>query len=225
MTFESIKYRTLAFPTEYTPDSIYKFTETLRELCQSSHDAILIDCQQIKMVYSGGLGILINAYKFCTEKEIYFGVVNVSESLTHVLHSTNLNKILNIFSTILEFEVMAPRENAVNRTSQLPEFTFETKTHSGIHIYICKGIMSDGVTFQTLRQGLELAETALLDFGALSYLEAECMPLFENFSNKNRLLVVGMNSIVEDEFRLFDLLDRLEVHPNLASALKACGIE
>jgi anti-anti-sigma factor len=224
MTFTPRNYRLISFPSEYSPDSVYKFTEDLRDLAQSSADPILVDCQKIKMIYSGGLGILINGYKFCNERKIYFGIVNVNDTVRNVIRSTNLHKILNLFPTILEFEVLEMDAAGIGTKVPPLEFSFEVKTSGHVHVYTCKGIMFDGNVFQNLKKSLATATTAIFDLTNLSFLESDCIPIFESFLVKNKLVIVGMNTIIEDEFRLFDLLEKIQIQPSLQDAYRECGL-
>lgn len=225
MIFKPRTYHLISFPSEYSPDSVYKFTEELRELAQKSADPILIDCQNVKMIYSGGLGVLINGYKFCNERKIYFGIVNVNDTVRNVIRSTNLHKILNLFSTILEFEVLEMDNSEISTKVPPLEFSFEEKNIQGIQIYTCKGVMFEGPVFQKLKLSMEKSGTAIFNFSSLSFLESDCMPVFEDFLNMGKLVVVGMNSIVEDEFKLFDLIEKVTIKNSMQEAYLECHIQ
>lgn len=219
MNFKPQKFRLVPFPKEYAPDSVYQFTETLRELARTSRDPILVDCQHIQMIYSGGLGILINGYKFCNEHKIFFGLVHINDIIRTIIYSTNLNKVINVFSTTLEFEILDNEEKNIGTKIPPFDFHYQEKKISGINLYICHGIMFLDPTVDQLAQSLSHLDKAIFDFGQLTYVDIDCIQIFKEFSKRSKMYVLHLSDFMAEEFKLHDLYDQLLLRDSLNTIL------
>ncbi len=216
----SNNYRLIAFPQEFSLMDITKFKEKLKTYAKAGTEPILVDCGNVEMIYSSGLGVIINGYKFCNDSKIYYGLVNVKEYVQKVITATNLHKILNVFPTLEEFELLELNDSLVGTKVPPLDFSYEEKTIEGKPLLACKGVMCEGSVFNKLLKSVSGKKQILFDFTELSFIDAECLDVFKGICSTSDIYIVGLNEILEDELKLFEILEKTKVRETLESASK-----
>ena len=99
---EEIKnFRLIAHPDENSIEEVELFNQHLEKVINESKLPIVVDFDNIEMVFSSGLGILIDAYKKCNKEKILFAVVNINSAVQKIIETTRLNTILNVYNTAM----------------------------------------------------------------------------------------------------------------------------
>ncbi len=212
-------YTLLPFPNEFSQTDVEAFMDHLGKIAKASHKAIIIDCGPIEMIYSFGLGVLIRAYKCCNEKGIYFGLVNLSDSVRKGVEAAHLDRVINIFSIIEEFEIMQFDQHSAGTKVPALEFTYELIPGRYTRIN-CKGIMFKGLVFEKMISDIDISKRLIFDFSHLSFIDADCLKDLYHICIKTNVYAVSASDTVEEEIRMFELEGELQIFPDINSVQK-----
>jgi anti-anti-sigma factor len=74
--------------------------EAFQNLVQSSISkgckTISVDMSKVEWISSWGIGLLVQAYTTCTNKNIKFEIKNAHDNVLNILHQVSLDKLINI---------------------------------------------------------------------------------------------------------------------------------
>ncbi len=92
------------------PDAITMYDNKEIELkignsLRDRKDHVVLDFSHTRAVYSSGLGLMIRIRRFVTERGGTLSLVNVSEPIGKMFSALNIDKVFNIFTTDVEFEI------------------------------------------------------------------------------------------------------------------------
>lgn len=91
------------------PDAIsmYNSRELEKSITGNLGDGanVVLDFSRTNNLFSSGLGLIIRIRKTVSENNGAMSLVNVNEKLRDVFSATNLNKVLMIYATDVEFEI------------------------------------------------------------------------------------------------------------------------
>ena len=154
MNNQNKKFRLIHLPEESSHEEVNQFNEQMDNLIKTNGMPIIVNCENIEMVYSSGLGILIDAYKKCNKEKVLFAVVNVNSAILSTINSTRLNKVINVFPTLEEYEISEFEDGLVGTKVPPLDFSYEEANLKGHKLFTCKGVMCEGPTMNQLLNSL-----------------------------------------------------------------------
>jgi len=83
----------------YSAPPIKKF---LKSLLKSENKKILISLEKVTFIDSSGLGMLVNLFFDCQQRDIQIKLANVSAEAKNVLRQTKMERNFEIFDTVNE---------------------------------------------------------------------------------------------------------------------------
>ncbi len=76
------------------------FSSILYELIKKNAICIIIDLQNVKIMNSSGLGMLVSGLKTLKQNNIKLCLVNPTSKIENLLEMTHLNEVFQIFKSI-----------------------------------------------------------------------------------------------------------------------------
>jgi len=76
------------------------FQSLVKDSIDKGSKNISIDLSKVEYISSWGIGILIQAYTTCTNRNIKFNIESVNENVLNVLHQVKLDRLFNINSKL-----------------------------------------------------------------------------------------------------------------------------
>jgi anti-anti-sigma factor len=102
---EKMGWTWLTVPDEITMDNYRVMEDDLIAVLLEGGHRIALDMTHVRYLYSSAMGLLIRAQKRAQESGTVFVLVNVAYRVRDVLSSVNLDKLLTLYATDVEFEV------------------------------------------------------------------------------------------------------------------------
>ena len=198
-------YHLIEFPAEFDPEEVESYNARLQHLAKHSKKSLLIDFKNVEMIHSSGLGLLVNNYKFCRSHGAYFGLVNVNPAVLALIKAARLDNLIKVYPSMKDIK---PKKLAhpTQRQGDIPEeFEYHEIFLNGVKMLICEGIMGDSRTFKNFIQDVLKSDQVILDFTNLSFIELNCLAFFNDFCQKSKVFIYGVNESLEDEFRFFEI--------------------
>jgi len=76
------------------------FSSVLYSLIDKKANCIIIDLQNVKLMNSSGLGMLVSGLKTLKQNNIKMYLVNLTPKIDNLLEMTHLNKVFQIYKSI-----------------------------------------------------------------------------------------------------------------------------
>ncbi len=208
-------YRLIDFPSEFSPDEIHLFEDHLKQLVSNSGKPVLINCEDVDMMYSSGLSVLVSAYKVCNQLKIYFGVVNINKTVRSIIESAKLDDVFSIYNTLEEYEISEMDDGAVGTKVPPLDFSYEEIILRNQPLFVCKGVMNEGEVFNSMFRAASKSGIAIFDFKYLNFIDADCLEEFSRLCENTRTYIVHASEIVKDEFKLFEIENNIIIKDSL----------
>ncbi|MFC1585596.1 STAS domain-containing protein [Fibrobacterota bacterium] len=223
MYTEGQAYRLIGFPDELEADSMDLFVEKVRLLAEESRVPILADFTGRKNLYSYGIGALVNAYRLCNEKKVYFGIVNIDGNVHSIIRVTGLDKVLNILPSLADFAELELEDGIIGIRVPPLEFSYEEKDLNGHKLIACRGVMSEGKILDQMMEEVESLDLVIFDLTKLSFMDGDCLDTFTDFCGNIKVYVFGVNDIVDEELKQFGLDEKVILKSSLEEIRKDLG--
>ena len=99
------EYLWITLPDAITMYDNKEIEQKIGQQLRDRKDNVVLDFSNTRAVYSSGLGLMIRIRRFVTERGGTLSLVNVSESIHEMFTALNINKVFNIYTTDVEFEI------------------------------------------------------------------------------------------------------------------------
>ena len=109
--------------------------------------SVVLDFSKTQNLFSSGLGLIIRIRKFVGEKNGVMSLVNVSEKMRDLFSAMNLNKVLTIYATDVEFEISRNDIWEKRAADHNLGFLFVAQIENKIFRINISGEMVDGANF------------------------------------------------------------------------------
>ena len=78
------------------------FSSKLFEISENNYKCVVINLQNVKMMNSSGLGMLVSALNTLKKNEIKMVLTNIPDKIDNLLKMTHLNQVFTSFPTVEE---------------------------------------------------------------------------------------------------------------------------
>jgi anti-sigma B factor antagonist len=78
------------------------FSSKLHELFDKDVRCLVADLEDVELINSSGLGMLVSGLSTLRKQEIHFALANVPGKVMNLLKMTHLDKVFSIYSTVGE---------------------------------------------------------------------------------------------------------------------------
>jgi len=167
------------------------------------------------MIFSSGLGLLIDSYKKCNKFKVLFSVVNINAAIETVIHSAQIHKVIDVYNTLEEYEISEYEDGSVGTRVPPLDFSYEESDYLGYLFLICKGVMCEGPILNQLINTLKKHSTAIFDFSGLGFIDADCLDEIASLCQTITLFVYGANDIIKDEFKTFNINNHIHIKASM----------
>ena len=99
------EYLWITLPDAITMYDNKEIEQKIGQQLRDRKDNVVLDFSNTRAVYSSGLGLMIRIRRFVTERGGTLSLVNVSDSIHEMFTALNINKVFNIYTTDVEFEI------------------------------------------------------------------------------------------------------------------------
>lgn len=200
-------FRVIEVPPEITLDDSHFLIEKVNQLLEASNKPILLDCSQSENIDSQGIGAIVQAFKACRVKQVYYGILKPTSRFSGVLELTGLNRILNVLPGLPDMN-SKEWDKAMGFADQNDlEFRYEAMDNQGEILARCKGIMHECVEFNRLLYLIEDSKEITLDFSELGFINISCLQRFSDTCKKSSVSITECNLIIEEAFKIFQCLE------------------
>lgn len=76
------------------------FSSKLFEISEKEYKCLVVNLQNVKIMNSSGLGMLVSALNTLKKKEIKMVLTNIPDKIDNLLKMTHLNQVFITFSTV-----------------------------------------------------------------------------------------------------------------------------
>lgn len=129
-------------PDTVTMDNYKLIEDKIRGKLTGKNDRVALDFSDTENIYSSGIGLLIRLHKLITESGGSFVLVNVSEKMRTLLREVNLDMVISIYATDVEFEISRDDIWKGQLSCGSTEFICFLKTENGICNIVLNGSMN-----------------------------------------------------------------------------------
>ena len=209
-TYHSDIFRMIQIPGEFDLEDSRSFIQAIQTFLSENNKPILINCQAAEIMQSQCLGAIVQGYKLSRDKRAYFGVLNPSTKFSYLLETTGLDQIFNIIPSFLELNTKEWEKVVGLNSSEEHPFSFTVKHDETGNILSCHNIMEEGKEFNSLIYHIEESQHITLDCHELAFISLSCMKRIKQSSHLNHITLIGGNSIIEEEFIAFQMMDKVK---------------
>jgi len=78
------------------------FSSKLFEITEKNYKCLVVNLQNVKMMNSSGLGMLVSALNTMKKNEIKMVLTNIPDKIDNLLKMTHLNQVFTTFPTVEE---------------------------------------------------------------------------------------------------------------------------
>ncbi|KMQ52473.1 hypothetical protein CHISP_0740 [Chitinispirillum alkaliphilum] len=172
---------------------------------------IVLDFSKTGVLYSSGLGLLIRLRRLVHEAGGCLYLVNVRKEVINLLSTMNLDKVFQIFSTDVEFELS--QDDILDRylNHHDLEFLFTSQIESGICRIIFGGRMITGRDFTSCKAFAPRLGVSdyVFDLRGLELIDSQGVEILISLANKIKASrgesrVFGASELVRELIEAFD---------------------
>jgi anti-anti-sigma factor len=92
-------------PAVVSPTGVDQAEKEIGAAVAEGGKEFVLDMEKVGNLYSSGVRLINFLYKAATKAGAKLYIVNITENVEHILHSVNLDKIIPIFRTMIDFEI------------------------------------------------------------------------------------------------------------------------
>jgi len=199
-------------PPSIDLDNYQKIESHIEKIIDDSSRHVVLDLDRLEHLYSSGIGLLLRLHQKIAKLGWSLYLVNVPAKIHRILHLVNLDKILTLYDTDVEFEIS--QENIWNEKQGIatPRFLIFYKEETDYFAITLSGSMTSAHDLsglnQTLVEGSD--ERYLFDFTGLESMDS-------NGANRLRIVLqkiadrgkkasgYGANDTIRELFTLLNL--------------------
>ncbi len=98
-------YTLIEMPTYLSAEVIEETERNFSSVIQKEGSQFVLDMEKVQHLFSSGVRLITSLNKVVTEKKGKLALVNVTEDVEKALRSINLDKIISIYNSIIDFEI------------------------------------------------------------------------------------------------------------------------
>jgi anti-anti-sigma factor len=129
------------FLREITMDTYHPAEEKIMAQLTGSADRLVLDFSNVRYLYSSGIGFIVRLQKIVSGQGGVVCLVNVSQKIRQIFESNNLDKVIPIYATDVEWEIFREeiwRERVSRKTL---EFVYILQVESPVCFITLAGCM------------------------------------------------------------------------------------
>jgi anti-anti-sigma factor len=221
-------YIWVVLPDSVTMESNLAIESSLVPRLSGKGDKVVFDFGHTNNIFSSGLGLIIRFRKQVIENGGNVCLVNVSRRLRELFATLNLDRVFQIYSTDVEFEIS--RDEFMTEKLGSHEFVFIAQIEKGIYRISLSGKMMSGSDLDACRSFMpdRTIKMYLIDLGGLEIIDSGGVAVFGSFLERITTSggichAFGATEIVKDLLQVLELDSQLKFHENEQQALAVIG--
>jgi len=204
------------------------FEKEIRAHFLHENTQVVLDFSKTTALYSSGIGLLITLQKELKKHTGTLCLVNVSRKIKELLANLNMDRVFQIFTTDVEFELSKDEIWEKRLADEDPGFIFVAQIEDDIYHLTFSGIMSSMNDLSAIGEFNPDEEIKQFVFNLqnLDLLDTYGAQLFNDFTDKllnmgKKCAVWGANQMIRDLFEVFPGKNRPEFFAAETEAVKS----
>ncbi len=178
------------------------------------NELLVVDLSKTTALYSSGIGLLIRLQKICKENERMVYLVNVSKKFKDLFSDLNLDRVLRVYSTDVEFELSKDEIWEKKLSDQSDEFVFVAQTEKNLHRLTFSGQMTSLHDLSAISEFVpdEGIGFIVMNLESLDLIDTYGAQLFNDFIERiqnlgKKCAIYGANDLIRNLFNLFPTIN------------------
>lgn len=217
------------------PDAITMYsTRDLENMIDDSLEDksnVVLDFTNTRNLFSSGLGLIIRIRKKVYEGNGSMALVNVSEKMRELLDALNLNKVLAIYATDVEFEISRSDIWEKHISGNELGFLFVAQIENNLYRINISGEMICGTNFGQCIEFNPSADIAnyIFDFSNLELIDQEGAAVLLDLTKKISLVkgrchAFGVEKWLQETIEALGAAEYLTFYDGEKSLIEKCNI-
>lgn len=217
------------------PDAITMYnTRDLESMINGNLEGkvnVVLDFSNTRNLFSSGLGLIIRIRKKVYEGNGSMALVNVSEKMRELLETLNLNKVLPIYATDVEFEISRSDIWEKHICGNELGFLFVAQVENKLYRINISGEMIRGVNFDQCIEFNPSTDIAnyIFDLSNLELIDQEGSVVLLDLTRKINLIkghcyAFGVEKWIQETIEALGAAEYLSFYDDEKSVLEQCNI-
>jgi anti-anti-sigma regulatory factor len=182
----------------------------IRAFLSPENNNLVLDLSKTTALYSSGIGLFIRLQRLAKELNSSLSMVNISKKMREIIKNLNLDKVFNVYSTDVEFEIS--KENVWEKkcSQEGNPFLFVVQIEDGLYRLTFSGQMTSLHDLSAISEFRPdpTVTVLVLDLENLEVIDTYGAQVFIDFIEHiqhigKKSVIYGANQIVRDLFDLF----------------------
>lgn len=200
----------IVLPDAIGMDDRFTIENKIEAYLSDDNCQLVLDFSLTTALYSSGIGLLIQLQKLAKEKEVAIALVNVSKKFRDLLAGVHLDRVLQIYSTDVEFELSKDEiwEKKVSEGEN--NFIFIPQIEDGVYRFTFSGQMTSLHDLSLLSEFApdESVDYYVFNLENLDLIDTYGAQLFNDFVEKiqnlsKKCILFGANQVIQNLFDVF----------------------
>lgn len=200
----------IVLPDAIGMDDRFTIENKIEAYLSGNNCQLVLDFSLTTALYSSGIGLLIQLQKLAKEKEIAIALVNVSKKFRDLLAGVHLDRVFQVYSTDVEFELSKDEIWGKKVSEGENNFIFIPQIEDGVYRLTFSGQMTSLHDLSLLSEFApdESVEYYVFNLENLDMIDTYGAQLFNDFIEKiqnlsKKCILFGANQVIQNLFDIF----------------------
>ncbi len=200
----------VVLPDAIGMDDSHQIEKEIVTHLSEGNNQLVIDLSKTTALYSSGIGLLIRLQKISKENENMVYLVNVSKKFRDLFSDLNLDRVLHIYSTDVEFDLSKDEIWEKKLTEESEGFIFVAQVEKNLFRLTFSGQMTSLHDLSLLSEFVpeENIDFIVMNLDSLDLIDTYGAQLFNDFIERiqnlgKKCVIYGANELIRNLFNLF----------------------